>query len=187
MNMLHLTESEINSLLKANFILVLRFALWKCLCLCCIVIYMQNKHNNTTMKKDERHFFKKIYLSLFLKGLCVRGSLRPNRTATYWPPLLWSSALCLFRSQGLLNRRPGGPLCWVQLSLPHLVTNGSDLQTQSGFPKGPFCWVVTFSTTSCLYPIWSPTNWLSVSTKLYNCWIAHSIFGMACLIVIKRK
>ena len=30
-------------------------------------------------------FFRKIYLSLYLKGLCVRGSWRRNRTATYWP------------------------------------------------------------------------------------------------------
>ena len=57
---------------------------------------------------------RKIYLSLYLKGLCVRGSWRPNRTATYWPPLLWPSALCLSCSPGRLNRSPGGPLCWVQ-------------------------------------------------------------------------
>ena len=32
----------------------------------------------------------------YLKGLCVwEGSWRPNRTAIYWPPLLWPSALCL--------------------------------------------------------------------------------------------
>ena len=43
-------------------------------------------------------FFEKIYLSLYLKGLCVRGSWRPNRTATYSPPLLWPSALCLSHS-----------------------------------------------------------------------------------------
>ena len=28
----------------------------------------------------------------------MRGSLRPNRTAIYWPPLLWPSALCFSRS-----------------------------------------------------------------------------------------
>ena len=44
----------------------------------------------------------------------MRGSWRPNRTAKYWPPLLWPSALCLSCSPGLLNRRPGGPLCWVR-------------------------------------------------------------------------
>ena len=30
--------------------------------------------------------FRKIYLSLYLKGLCVRGSWRLNRTTTYWTP-----------------------------------------------------------------------------------------------------
>ena len=33
----------------------------------------------------------------------------------------------LSRFPGLLNRRPGGPLCWLYLL--HLVTNGSGLQT----------------------------------------------------------
>ena len=61
--------------------------------------------------------------------------------------------------------------CW--LTLPHLVTNWSDLQT----------------------------NWLPVFTELYNSSITHSVSphnwlsecitstvpGMACLIVIKRK
>ena len=78
----------------------------------------------------------------------MRESWIPNRTAIYRPPLLWPSALCLSRSPGLLNRRPGGPLsagCW--LPLPHLVTKGSALQT----------------------------NWLPVFTELYNSSIAHSI------------
>ena len=61
-----------------------------------------------------------MYLSFYCKGskrvtqgLRVRGSWRPNKTAIYWPPLLWPSALCLSCSSGLLNRRPRGPLCWV--------------------------------------------------------------------------
>ena len=55
------------------------------------------------------------YLSLYLKGLYVRGSWRPNRTATYGPTLLCPSVF-LSRSPGLFNQRPGGPLCWVQPS-----------------------------------------------------------------------
>ena len=47
---------------------------------------------------------------------------RENRTAIYWPPLLWPSALYLSRSPGLLNWRLGG---------------------------SAFCWVLAFSTTSC--------------------------------------
>ena len=59
----------------------------------------------------------------------MRGSWRPNRTATYWPPLLWPSALCLSRSPVLLNRRPGGPALY---------------------------WVLAFSTAFCHQLIWSP-------------------------------
>ena len=49
----------------------------------CIYIYecMQN-HNDTIITSEDR-VIRKIYLSLYLKGLCVRGSWRPNRTATY--------------------------------------------------------------------------------------------------------
>ena len=50
--------------------------------------------------------------------------------------------------------------------------------------------LLAFSTTSHLYLI-TPTHWLPVFTELYNSSIAHSIahsiFGMAYLIVIKRK
>ena len=109
-----------------------------------------------------------------------------SKPATYWPPLLWPSALCLSCSPVLINLRPGG---------------------------SAFCWVLAFSTTSChqrvsklnwgswgplllsggfLYHILSPTRLISDSltsclTELYNSSItysiAHSIFGMACLIV----
>ena len=81
---------------------------------------------------------KYMYLSLYCKGskrvtqgLRVRGSWRPNITATFWPPLLWPSVLCLSRSLGLLNRRPGG---------------------------SAFCWVLAFSTTSCHQVLWTPTH-----------------------------
>ena len=83
-----------------------------------------------------------MYLSLYCngskrvtQGFTARGSWRPNRTAIYWPPLLWPSALCLSRSPGLLNRRPRVPaLCW--LSLLHLITNWSPKLRRG--PEGPF-------------------------------------------------
>ena len=92
---------------------------------------------------------RKIYLSLYLKGFemvtqgfTVRGSWRPNRTATCWLPLLWPSALCLSCSSGLLNWRLGGPALY---------------------------WVLAFSTASCHQnsPI-SKLIWLPVFTELYN-------------------
>ena len=81
-----------------------------------------NKINND----DERiHFFRKIYVSQFIrngcervaKGLCVRGELDTEQTATYWPPVPFSSAALLFLSAGLLNRGSWGPiaLCWVRV------------------------------------------------------------------------
>ena len=54
----------------------------------------------------------------------MRGSWRPNRTATYWPPLLAITAF-LSRSPGLLNREPGGPASSLQFiwSPTHLIPN----------------------------------------------------------------
>ena len=121
--------------------------------LCCILICIYVQHILTQWIKTSEEFFKKIYLSLYWKGskrvtqgFTVRGSWRPNRTATYWPPLLWPSALCPSCSPGLLNRRLGGPLAGCRLSLQDLVTNGSP--NSLGGPEGPFCWLVALSTTS---------------------------------------
>ena len=85
-----------------------------------------------------------MYLSLYCKGservtqgFTVRWSWRPNRTAIYWPPLLWLSALCLSHSPGLLNWRPRGPaLCWMMAFFTILSPAG--LQNSIGGPEGPF-------------------------------------------------
>ena len=99
---------------------------------------MRNHNNDTIITTTQS--FRKIYLSLYLKGLCVRGSRRPNRTATYWPPLLWPLAF-LSRSPGLLNRRSRGPA---------------------------LRWVLAFSNTSISKLSDFQTNWLSGFTELYN-------------------
>ena len=124
-----------------------------------------------------------MYLSLYCKGskrvtqgFTVRESWRPNRTAIYWPTLLWPSALCLSPSPGLLNRRPrGSALRWMMafftasyhqqvsettggpegsfgrewLSLPHLISNFSGPQLNRG-PRGPLMSGMAFPTTSRL-------------------------------------
>ena len=98
--------------------------------------------------------------------MCVRGSWRPNRTTTYWPPLLWPSALCLSHSPGLLNRRHEGPaFCWVLFSLLHLVSNSSDLQL-TDFLLSP-SYIITQSPTQSLE--WHV--WLSSSGN--NCHAVH--------------
>ena len=60
-----------------------------------IHIYVWKRHNNN----ERTQFFRKIYLSLYLKGFerVTKGfivwevSWRLNRTAIYWPPLFWLS------------------------------------------------------------------------------------------------
>ena len=86
----------------------------------------------------------------------MRGSWKPSITATFWPPLLWASALCLSRSPGLLNRRPRGPLSW--LSLLHLIRNFSGPQPIRG-PKGSL-----------------GLMWLSLPHLVYNS-VSNSIWG----------
>ena len=67
----------------------------------------------------------------------MRGSWRPNITATYWPPLLWPSALCLSRSPELLNQRPtllGAGFLYRILSPKGLQTPSGAPSTRRGFP-----------------------------------------------------
>ena len=153
------------------------------------VTFRSGQTNDDTIRRATRSF-RKIYLSLYLKGLCVRGSWRPNRTATYWPPLLWPSAF-LSCSPGLLNRRPGGRSllgvgCW--LSLPYLVSKLVWSPNSIGGPAGLFCRVLFFSTASSLQ-----TDWIScalsyiIVQRPLSLLCTSAIFGMACLIVIQRK
>ena len=57
----------------------------------------------------------------------MRGSWRPNRTAICWPPLLWRSALCLSRSSDAQPEARCPSSLLDKLSLPHIVSNSSDL------------------------------------------------------------
>ena len=129
-----------------------------------------------------------MYPSLYCKGLkrvtqgfTVRGSRRPNWTAIYWHPLLWPSTLCLSRSPGLLNRRPRGPLCWVRLSLPHLVSNFSGPQLADFLPSPSYI-IVQSPTQSPTQPlewrVWSSSSGnncnavqrsLSSGASVYEC------------------
>ena len=119
----------------------------------------------------------------------VRGSWRLNRTAIYWPPLLWPSALCLSRSPGLLSQRPRGPaLCWmmafftasyqqlfwtltqlgapsplglVWLSLPHIISNSVRSLT------------VWFLVLTELYISSTPTQ-LPIQSLEWHVWLSSS-------------
>ena len=104
----------------AQFYAILLYShdqLYKHICIC-----MQN-HNDTMIKMSEDTVLRKIYLSLYSKGLCVWESWRPNRTTTYWPPHSYGHQRYFTVLQGCSTGSPGVQLsagCW--LSLPHLVS-----------------------------------------------------------------
>ena len=112
-------------------------------------------HNDTIIKTSDT-VLKKIYLSLYLKGLCVRGSWEPNRTTTYWLPTLLAITTFLSRSPELLNRGPGGPASLGHVpqssifSPTHLIPN-----SQSG------AWGLPLLGAGFLYRILSPTGLVS--------------------------
>ena len=98
----------------------------------------------------------------------MRGSWGPNRTAIYWPPLLWPSALCLSRSPGLLNRRPRGPtLCWMMAFFTASYQQLLWTPTQSGAPS-PFGLVWLSLPHLVPNSVRSLTLWLLVLNELYN-------------------
>ena len=110
-----------------------------------------------------------MYLSLYCKGSKrVTQGLRVRRsweTVVFWPPLWWSSTLCLSRSPEA-QRRPWGPLCWVMAyfaaSYQHLLWSPNSI----GVPEGPFgrAWL------SLPHLVHLPSNsyWNSVLIELYN-------------------
>ena len=67
-------------------------------------------HTGAMNNRGVKTSFEKIYLWFYCKVCVWEGVGDWTKTAIYWPPLLWSSALCLSRSSGLLNWRPRGPL-----------------------------------------------------------------------------
>ena len=131
--------------------------------LCCILICRcMHNHNDDTIKTSDT-VLRKIYLSFYLKGLWVRGSWRPNRTATYWPPTLLAITAFLSVLLGCSTGGLGPSLSGTCSSVQHLLSNSSDSQlvwspTLNRGPEGSSCWVLAFSTASCLQLIEFPVQ-----------------------------
>ena len=83
--------------------------------------------------------------------VCER-ELETEHNCNILTPTLLAITAFLFRSPGLLNRGPGGPA-----SLGHVLIPASSLNQG---PEGSLCWVLAFSTASCLQPVWS-SNYLT--------------------------
>ena len=136
-------------------------------------IYMQNESQRHIDKGRAKTSFRKICTSHFIvrferviNGFTVRGSWIPNRNCNILTALLWPSALCLSRSPD------AQPEARVLTLLAFSTTSHQQLlwtPTQSGVPRAP-------SAGSGF-----PYHILSATLD------PNSIFGMACLIVIKRK
>ena len=115
-----------------------------------------------------------MYLSLYCKGskivtqgLRVRGSWRPNITATFWPLLLWPSALCRSPDAQPEAQRP----TLLDDSFLYCILSASSLDPNSIGPQGPFglMWLslphlVYNSVSNCN----CNCNCNSVLTELYN-------------------
>ena len=112
-----------------------------CNILICRCMQKHIQHN-----KDERtQFFRKIYLSLYLKGFervtkGIKGIIC-ERLVGDWTELqhidpwtLLATAAFLSCSPGLLNRGPGGPASARTLfSFQHLLSNWSDFLSHPGY------------------------------------------------------
>ena len=82
---------------------------------------MQN-HNDDTIKTSDTVFWK-IYLSLYLKGLCVRGSWRPNRNCNILTPTLMAINVSFPFSWAAQPGTWGPASQCAGFSLPHLISN----------------------------------------------------------------
>ena len=88
--------------------------------------YICRLHIGAIIKTNDT-VLRKIYLSLYLKGSCVREGVGDQTELQHIDPHSYGHQHCVFLVLLMLNQRPGGSaFCW--LSLPHLVTNSPDLQ-----------------------------------------------------------
>ena len=100
-----------------------------------IRIHIHAETKSTIMTNEHTSLEKYTSHTLFewvVKGLCVRGELETEQTATYWPQVPLSLAALLSHSAGLPNRGSWGPKpsagSWF--SLPRTPTNWLQLWHQ---------------------------------------------------------
>ena len=106
-----------------------------------------HNHNDTIIKTSE-DFLKKYTSHFILRCACER-ELETEQRLQYIDPYSYGHQRCVFLVLLMLNRRPGGSaFCWV---LAFSTTSCHQRVSKlTGGPKGPFCRVVAFPTTSVL-------------------------------------
>ena len=148
-------------------------------------------------KDAGRLLYKIFYLSLlfvrFRKGLlkvCVWEGAGDQHNWNILTPRLWPSALCLSRSPWLLNRSPGFPYYTSSTSTPTilLVLNSTRLSTGSSnsTPLTQFVGLILPPNSHTV--IWTRLHASAIFSDVWwsGC-VTSAFFGMACVIVIKRK
>ena len=98
----------------------------------------------------------------------MRGSWRPNITATFWPLLLWPSALCLSCSPDF-QPEAQRPISLLDDGFLYSILSASSLDPNSSGPQVPSAWCGFPYHISSITP--SPTvtgTATSVLTELYN-------------------
>ena len=118
----------------------------------------------TSNNKEERRLLKKYTSHFIWKGCVWEREFETKQNCYILTPHSYDHQRCVFLVLLMLNRRPSGPaLCW--LSLPHLVSNSSDLQLTGGsggplLPGGGFLYrnlsptsLISNSLTSCLHRV----------------------------------
>ena len=122
-----------------------------------------------TITTSEDTSLEKIYLSLYLKVLCVRRSWRLNKDCNILTsPAPPNIAVCLSRSPGLLNRRPGAQLSAGCCFLYSIISSTLLIPRLNRGSRGPLLLGAVFSTASFLQHS-DLQNWLNfLCTELYN-------------------
>ena len=148
-------------------VIVTMFWLICCLAVIHIQLYAYTCGNIVNNNDERTQFFRKTYLSHFIrngckrvmKGLCVRGELETEQTATYWPPVPLPLAALLSHSAGLLNRGSWGSiaLCWV-LVLPTASYLQLDWLQLTELPVAPGYIIVWCPPASCEHRICTQFN-----------------------------
>ena len=115
--------------------------------------------NTTTHNKDERHSLLEKYTSHFIWKGCVWEEVGDQTELQHIDPHSIGHNRVSFPFSWAAQPGAWGPsLFECCFSLPHLISNSSDLQLLSQGPVGSLCWLLAFSTTSCLQLVWSPNS-----------------------------
>ena len=95
--------------------------------------------------------------------MCER-ELETEQNCNILTPTLLAITAFLSRSPGLLNRGPGAPASLGHVPQSSIFSpTGLISKLLNRWPEGSLCWVLAFSTASCLQLVWSPklTDFLS--------------------------